>query len=503
MKVIDPHSRVADYRTHRTVSRAVPDEAEQAVLGGLMLDPKAWQRIADKLTEDDFSRQEHRTIFAAVSKLAKADTVIDVLTVENELQAGNQLANVGGLAYLASLANNTPSAANIGAYADIVLKSSRERLLRTSLVEALQAADAGRADDVASILSDAQKSIKPTSGFEFVRVSDMELKPAQWVIRDYLERGTTSEIFGDPETLKSFIAVDMACCAATGTGFHGHAVEFRGPVFLIVGEGFNGISRRLHAWAIRSGITLADIPVFVSKVSAAIGDPESVANVRAAIGALAEKYGTPAMIVIDTLARNYGDGDENSTSDMNKFISGLDTLRDAFNCAMLVIHHTGHADKNRARGAMALRGSLDFEYKAVRDESGVVTLTSVKSKDHEKPMPISLLPRVVELGQADDQGQPVTSIVLETTDYVPPAKKHATRGKNQTVAIQVLNDLTKEHRLRLEEAGNEPDGARVMLLDWRQRCAEHGINRRRWPEVLERLQEDGKVSVSGTFVSLV
>jgi replicative DNA helicase len=105
-------------------------EAEQSVLGGLMLDTHAWDRVADKITENDFYRKEHRLIFHAIGALAEDNNPADVVTVSEWLEKNHELANAGGLSYLASLANNTPSAANIGAYANIV----RERALLRNLI---------------------------------------------------------------------------------------------------------------------------------------------------------------------------------------------------------------------------------------------------------------------------------------------------------------------------------------------------------------------------------
>ena len=105
-------------------------EAEQSVLGGLMLDTQAWDRIADKVSEDDFYRKEHRLVFRAIAALAEAGSPADVVTVSEWLEKHHELQNAGGLSYLAALANNTPSAANIGAYADIV----HERALLRNLI---------------------------------------------------------------------------------------------------------------------------------------------------------------------------------------------------------------------------------------------------------------------------------------------------------------------------------------------------------------------------------
>jgi replicative DNA helicase len=106
-------------------------EAEQAVLGGLLLDNSAWERIGDLLREGDFYRYDHRLIYRHIVGLLEANKPADVVTVAEALENAGELATVGGLAYLATLAQNTPSAANIRRYAEIV----RDRAIMRSLVE--------------------------------------------------------------------------------------------------------------------------------------------------------------------------------------------------------------------------------------------------------------------------------------------------------------------------------------------------------------------------------
>ena len=107
-------------------------EAEQSVLGGLMLDSEAWDRIVDRLKESDFYRQDHQLIFRIMRQLAEHSKPIDVLTVSAMLREMNALDVAGGEVYLFELANNTPSAANIAAYADLV----RERAILRQLISA-------------------------------------------------------------------------------------------------------------------------------------------------------------------------------------------------------------------------------------------------------------------------------------------------------------------------------------------------------------------------------
>ncbi|MCK9538514.1 replicative DNA helicase [Dokdonella sp.] len=104
-------------------------EAEQAVLGGLMLAPEAWDRIADQLGEDDFYRRDHRLIFRAISELAQKGMPCDAVTLGDWFEAQDLAEMVGGSSYVIELANSTPSAANILAYAGIVRDKSVLRQL--------------------------------------------------------------------------------------------------------------------------------------------------------------------------------------------------------------------------------------------------------------------------------------------------------------------------------------------------------------------------------------
>ncbi|MEO7775833.1 MAG: replicative DNA helicase [Steroidobacteraceae bacterium] len=107
-------------------------EAEQAVLGGLMLDATAWDQIGDVIVPEHFYRHDHKLIFEAIAALAAEAKPCDVVTVSEYLERRDQLDNAGGLAYLGTLARDTPTAANVRAYAQIV----RERSLLRALIKA-------------------------------------------------------------------------------------------------------------------------------------------------------------------------------------------------------------------------------------------------------------------------------------------------------------------------------------------------------------------------------
>jgi replicative DNA helicase len=126
------HSNEQDGLIHQSL-RVPPHsiEAEQAVLGGLLLSNEAWDTVADRVAEDDFYRRDHRLIFRAIADLAESDRPRDVVTLSQWLEQRGELEQAGGMVYLGTLAKDTPSAANVKAYADIV----RERSVLRQLIQ--------------------------------------------------------------------------------------------------------------------------------------------------------------------------------------------------------------------------------------------------------------------------------------------------------------------------------------------------------------------------------
>ncbi len=134
-------------------------EAEQAVLGGLMLDNTTWDQIADRLDESDFYRGDHRLIFRAVRQLAEHGHPFDLVTLAEWLEDNGDLENAGSFGYLGVLARDTPSAANVRAYADIIRERAiRRELIRVATEIANSAYDPGGRDSKA-LLDDAERQM--------------------------------------------------------------------------------------------------------------------------------------------------------------------------------------------------------------------------------------------------------------------------------------------------------------------------------------------------------
>lgn len=340
---------------------------------------------------------------------------------------------------------------------------------------------------------------KPTRRFGFIHNSDLEAKIPEWIVRQFIEADSLVQIFGDPGCGKSFIGLDIAACVATGKDFHGKTTSRSGAAYYIAAEGRNGIKRRLKAWENRYQQPLVGWPLFISTGAGNLCDPESAAEIVDAIEGAGEP---PAVIVVDTLARNFGPGDENSTKDMNLFIAALDRIRERYRCTIILIHHTGHGDKSRGRGAMALKGALDAEYRLDKDIYGTVRCEATKMKDAEIPEPMAFTIVSVEIGMIDEDGEPVTSAVLDSTDYKAPEKASTGKGKHQAAAVKLLRDLYDQHRQTLEEGGFCPSTARVTVDDWRNSCVPDLMDRRNFHSVKNSLIDHKVITIEHGFVML-
>lgn len=134
-------------------------QAEQSVLGGLMLDNQTWDSVSDKVVESDFYRRDHRLIFKTIEQLAEKQIPFDVITISEALEAIGELENSGGLSYLGMLAKDTPSAANIVTYANIVRDRSVLRQLIHVGTEISDSAFNTEGRETAELLENAEREV--------------------------------------------------------------------------------------------------------------------------------------------------------------------------------------------------------------------------------------------------------------------------------------------------------------------------------------------------------
>jgi len=134
-------------------------EAEQSILGGLLLDNSKWDVVGDKVMEDDFYRQDHRLIYRVIARLANEGHPVDVVTVGEELERLNEIENAGGMAYLGDLVEKTPSATNVRAYAEIVHERAVLRRLIAVSGEISDSAFNPQGRKTSALLDEAERKV--------------------------------------------------------------------------------------------------------------------------------------------------------------------------------------------------------------------------------------------------------------------------------------------------------------------------------------------------------
>ncbi len=272
--------------------------------------------------------------------------------------------------------------------------------------------------------------------FILIPLNQLLSKPykSNWLIKGHMEQGSIGMIFGAPVSAKSFIAMDIAFCIAAGIDWNGNDTV-QGKVVYLAGEGHSRIAERYKALGIKYSTMTDDI--FFSELPASLMDKE---NAQSVFDAIYKVCSTPSLIVIDTLHRNFGSGDENSARDFGIFLNTITRLIHHLGAAVLLVHHSGHGSDDRARGSSSMRAAMDVEYKVTKDQD-LVTMTCTKAKEFKEPEPMSFnLVTQILPNCFDDDGKPAESAILNSTTYTAPVRTASITG-NDSVVLQALTDV--------------------------------------------------------------
>lgn len=272
----------------------------------------------------------------------------------------------------------------------------------------------------------------------FRPVHEVISTPSQvnWLLRGIIEENVIALVAGKRGSFKSFIVLHWLLTLAV------RAV----PVFLVSAEGA-GLARRVEAWlkVHAPGVKPVSLPLYVHEQRVDFSDPLALVAVRAAIEASGM---APELLVIDTFSKNSGALDENSNSDVKAFIGGLDAgLRTPLNLSIILVAHTGHGDQSRVRGASALEADTDAALIVNRvGTEPLVTVERSRFKDAPELPPLVYRAEVVDLGRLDDDGQPVTSLVMFEADAQTShaAAVKAPGGKAQQAILRALRNRQDE-----------------------------------------------------------
>jgi hypothetical protein len=276
--------------------------------------------------------------------------------------------------------------------------------------------------------------------------------PKEPLVDGWLDRGDFGLVYGKPESFKSFLAVDVGLCVATGRPWHGFEVT-QGPVLIIPAEGASGMPQRSDAWQEFHGVNADDAPLYWLPMSLDLRDPEWARAIEVEV----EPFGPFALVVVDTVFRTFGGGDENSSADMGAYIAGLDLIRERTGAAVLAVHHPGKSEAAGARGHSSLRAALDAEIEVQR-RGHRVTVQSTKQKDRAAPQTLTfkatpvleslvLVPTLPDVAP-EDRVRPGG----ETADRI--REVIATVAKNGDEGVKSMDTFKSLHRARVGKIGN-------------------------------------------------
>ena len=279
----------------------------------------------------------------------------------------------------------------------------------------------------------------------------------EWVIRDIFGAGEFSYIVGQPGAGKSMCATDMACHLAAGWDWHGFKVKKQGFVLYIAAERAKLTRRRIKAWRKKHSFS-DDLPVLVvsgyMNLTDGLEDAREVINV---IEQAEDECGLQCgLIIIDTLTRVFGGGDQNASKDMTRLIDAVSLIQETVPQAHIcVIHHTTHAG-TRAKGAIDLDGAVDVSF-MVGPKGGVVVLENTGANDGKEGDLLAYEFESVTLGK-DDEGEWTTAPVLVPVSLPSDKgeKKESSTARTKRLRMEAVTRAIIDSAI--DQGGNSDDG---------------------------------------------
>lgn len=301
-----------------------------------------------------------------------------------------------------------------------------------------------------------------------------------WLVKHTVPADSMGIIFGASGTFKSFLALDLAMHVAHGMQWMGKKTA-RGSILYVAAEGGAGLWKRIEAWHRVHARKWTDAEIMVCPVAA---DLLEDADLLAASMRAKAPESTPVLVVVDTLSQTFG-GEENSATEVSAYLRNLGkNIRDAWRCAVLVVHHSGHVATERPRGSSALRANVDFMFGVHRDESEMLAkMSCAKQKDGDLFDEVTFAMSVVELNK-DEDGDPVTALVAravmdddEKAELVIHEAKKGRSGRNATIVAMAQNGM-REDDLRkafVETVDGDADTRRQAYFRAKKWASNSGI----------------------------
>lgn len=350
-------------------------------------------------------------------------------------------------------------------------------------------------------------------------------EPVEWLIEDIIPKKAFVALYAPPASYKSFIALDMAEAIATGRDWMGKAVKQSGVVLYIAGEGHGGLGARIKACKIKND-SPDGAPLYVIRAQINLrSSQEDFDNLISAINDLLQSIDEPLqMIVLDTLMRMSGGGfNENSSEDMGGFITQAGKLQAFYDCALLVIHHSGKDVTKGLRGHSSLLGAVDTELEINRLDSvvnsgneqikGSGTITVTKQKDGSDDIVIGFDVVAIDVSNSALGFESITSLAVQAnSEIVQTTKKNPKNnqgsGGNQRLEMDSLMKVIKDKASYREVDGTTRYG--VSLESWREEfwsmkgCTsdDKAAFQKAWTRARERLVDAKKIVIGSGWVWL-
>jgi hypothetical protein len=359
---------------------------------------------------------------------------------------------------------------------------------------------------------------KPPKQINIEHWDSIQDEPVKWMIDKVLPVGSFSALFGPPGSFKSFIALDIAEAIATGRTWMGNAVTEQGAVLYLCGEGFGGVGARIKAIKQHHG-TEDGAPIYVIRHQLNLrSSVEDFNALMIAVENLVTELGIDfKLIIIDTLARAFGGGNENDSSDMGSFISSCGRIQQIVqDCALMILHHSGKDATKGLRGHSSLLGAVDTELELIRFEDSMKgIIRTAKQKDGEDGTRIGFEMVSVELAPPAGSlqiGEPITSLAVQASELgeyegnKKTGKSNAGSGRNQRMEMQcLLNVIKRSGVLKYIESTQRNV---VSLEDWRAElwskmgCTDEDKSsfKMAWKRAKERLVDSEQGGIRDGFV---
>lgn len=333
---------------------------------------------------------------------------------------------------------------------------------------------------------------------------------SRYLVKGWLDRGASSVLYAESNAGKTFMALDLAMHVAAGMDWHGHRVptgdKWAGPVVYVATEGGRGVHNRIEAMRRDNPALMAaaeaDGRFLLMKEPLDLCTSDDSQWLADALDTLPRR---PSLIVVDTLARAMGNGDENTAKDMGQIVRSIDHLRAVTGAHVMLIHHSGKDASKGARGSGSLRAAVDTEIELTRAD-GVIMAEARKQRDMPCEGVFAFTLKSVFLG-FDEDGDAVTSAVVTATEVVTRKSRVKLTGTDK-IGMQALSDALAHHG-EIKRGDMFPGNRQTVTLErWREFCDRHSLSsgesesaaRVAFHKLKRRLQDKELVKIVDGFV---